>query len=422
MRTENGSRKKAGSSFSLFDFPRYQALARALLGGIGKTAMVLPASFLVALGLGMTSLGMIFYLRDSFHASAAVIGSLYATWNICYFSGCIFLRPLSRLLLPRYSMLIASAVMGLAMFSLIRIGTLASSFAFYGIYGLATAFFFPPLMSWISAGIEGRELNKVMGRFNFSWSAGGIVSPYIAGFLVHKNPAYPIYGSMSLLFMASFIILTASLFITRIKNDAHIEKKAGTAEGEIIKGTILRFPSWGGIFFCYLAAGMLTSIFPLHARDNLKISEITVGLLFTVRACAMAGGFILMSRTEKWHFNRTFLLLSQVMVLVFLVAIMFTSRVSLLFLLMVMWGVITSANYSAALFHGAAGATERLKRMALHEAILTAGSMAGSLIGGAVFQRFSMQTAFGTAAVLQCALIIFSAVFMAVKKHEKPAV
>lgn len=408
--------------FEPFNIIRYQALLKALLGGIGKTAMVLPASFLVAVGLGMTSLGMVFYLRDSFHTSAAVIGSLYATWNICYFSGCIFLRPLSRLLLPRYSMLLAATVMGISMFLLVRIGTLASTFAFYGIYGLATAFFFPPLMSWLSAGIEGKELNQVMGRFNFSWSAGGIISPYIAGFLVHKNPAYPVYGSMALLLSASVIVLTASLFILKIKNDVHLEKNVIVAGGEIKKGTILRFPSWGGLIFCYLAMGMLTSIFPLHARENLNISAITVGLLFTVRASAMAGGFLLMSRTEKWHFSKPFILLSQAMVLIFLVAMMFASRVSLLFGLMVLCGVITAANYSIGLFHGLAGTTERLKRTALHEAILTSGSMAGSMAGGALFQRFSMQAAFGTAAVLQVLLTVLSVIFMAIKRNEASGV
>ena len=67
------------------------------LGGIRKPALLLPITLLFYTALIITTFSMIFYARDRFQASAAVIGWLAAVPHLCYFGGCFALdgRPVS---------------------------------------------------------------------------------------------------------------------------------------------------------------------------------------------------------------------------------------------------------------------------------------------------------------------------------------
>ncbi|MFQ3621343.1 MAG: hypothetical protein SNJ78_10435, partial [Spirochaetales bacterium] len=50
-------------------------------------------------------------------------------------------------------------------------------------------------------------------------------------------------------------------------------------------------------------------------------------------------------------------------------------------------GVALAFVYNQSLFHGVAGSTNRTARMAVHEALLTAGVVVGSSAGGVVYEH-----------------------------------
>lgn len=77
-------------------------------------------------------------------------------------------------------------------------------------------------------------------------------------------------------------------------------------------------------------------------------------------------------------------------------------------LLLALLGIAGGMSYSASIFHGASGAANRHRRMALHEAILASGLVLGAAFGGTLYGRTSL-----THVYLACALII--AVGMAVQ-------
>ena len=56
----------------------------------------------------------------------------------------------------------------------------------------------------------------------------------------------------------------------------------------------------------------------------------------------------------------------------------------------VLVGLIVGYTYTNSMFHCLSGAVERQKRMNIHEIILTAAMLAGSLLGGAFLDRFGM--------------------------------
>jgi predicted MFS family arabinose efflux permease len=57
---------------------------------------------------------------------------------------------------------------------------------------------------------------------------------------------------------------------------------------------------------------------------------------------------------------------------------------------LVFGGVFTALGYVNSLFHGAAGSSHRVARMAIHESLLSAGLCVGASLGGIVYQQTNM--------------------------------
>ena len=57
-------------------------------------------------------------------------------------------------------------------------------------------------------------------------------------------------------------------------------------------------------------------------------------------------------------------------------------------------GGMRALSYSNSIFHGVSGSINRTGRMAVHEALLAAGLICGSLLGGLIYQYYSMDTVY----------------------------
>ena len=75
-----------------------------------------------------------------------------------------------------------------------------------GLGGAAMALFWPFLMSWVSGSYEGLALNRRLGRYNGSWSSGGVVGPLVGAWLVEQGPLWPMVAAV-VCFVASFLLL-----------------------------------------------------------------------------------------------------------------------------------------------------------------------------------------------------------------------
>ena len=380
-------------------FRFYRPVIRSFHHTIGKSALILPSAFLVAIALGCLSLGMVFFVRDVFSAGAALIGWFAAFWAICYFAGCMFLRPALRRVLPRYSLMIATGLSGLFNLGMLVWPSLVVSFILYGLLGLSMSLFWPPLMGWLSHGAEGRQLNKMMSRFNLAWSSGAIVSPLLAGYLSELRPDLPVLAS-TIVFFASFaFIAVLSIYLPRIRHDTYTDRKKRHDRDQEDRSTDLRFPAWVGVTASYITLGVMSAVFPLFAREQLGISESGVGTLFLVRSLFATLGFIILGRTAFWHFKPGQMIVGQVCYAVLWVGIARAGSFGLLMAVMLPLGLLMALVYNNSIFHGVSGSTQRAHRMAVHESILTAGSVLGSVIGGFLYQYHSMQTVFALCVV-----------------------
>jgi predicted MFS family arabinose efflux permease len=136
--------------------------------------------------------------------------------------------------------------------------------------------------------------------------------------------------------------------------------------------------------------GVLLSVFPLFARDDLGLPESQVGILLLLRTLFATVGFVVLGRTELWHHRFLPMAGAQVgLILVLLLMIRADGFLAYGAMLGAM-GLLLALIYNSGIFHGTTGSRERTRRMAIQEGVLTAGVVAGSAFGGGVYQGFAM--------------------------------
>jgi MFS family permease len=379
----------------------------SLLSGVGKTAVMLPATFLMSTANGLIAFGIVYYLRDAYSAKASVIGWFTAFYAIAYFLGCIAFKPLLFYVLPRYSMMVGAVVMGTSILGILIFHSLTAGFIFYGIFGFAVALFWPPLMGWLSANIEGKEMNRTMSRFNFTWSSANIAAPFLAGLLFEIDITLPIKTGIAMQYGVFLFILAASLVFERLRSDLYREpprRKEEKKDG----GTPVRYLGWIGIFCSYAIIGVLNTMFPLFGREVLSLSASVVGALLLTRALTTTAGFLIFGRTHRWHFKITPHYYAGAAYIFMAGLLILFPRPGAYGIILPLIGIIAAYSYSSSIFHGAAGTARKGKSMTIHEAILTAGQVFGAVGGGITYQYGGMTGSLvflivliGTATVLQ---------------------
>ena len=379
-------------------------MLRMFASRIGKTAVIYPAAFLMASGLGMVLLGIIFFGNEMLGATPSQIGCLGATYLLSYVIGCLFLRPLSSRLLPRHSMLLAAALLALIFAAMSMQDSLALVFVLHGLAGLSASFFWPPLMAWLSADTEGGALNRSIGRFNLCWSGGLIASPVLAGKLSEVDPRLPLIAGACLFAVTAFLILGAILTLSGLAHDdaAHAEEHNTRMEHDG-GGTFLRFPSWVGLFSAYVVTGVILNVFPLSGQRDLAMSKSLVGLFLLGRALANAITLGGMGRTQSWHFRGGQLVVGMLLFALTATLLVFAKSVVFVGLLVLLIGVFMAQSYANSLFHGLSGSQQRTRRMAIHESLLAAGSVCGAAFGGFIYQRLGMAYVYGF-----CSLVLLA--------------
>jgi len=392
---------------------RRAQVIRSFYSGIGKTAVIYPATFLTAVAVGCLILGIVFFLQDKFQASETQIGICAACFSVSYITGCLVLRPLSAHILPRYLLTISTLVMAVLVFCMIRAPSIALAIACHCLVGLAMAHFWPPIMGWLSGDLAGGDLSKVMSRFNICWSIGGIVSPALAGWLSEMGPAVPLYVVMGLMLLVSAMVGGAALALPSVRDEPAPSANDHAADEGANGGSPLRFSGWIGVFAAYMGMGLTGYIFPAAAREELGFGKGLIGVLLLVRAVFLAVTFAFMGRTTFWH-NRGGQMAAGTLGLgVFLLLMPACDRPLLVALAFALLGVFAAQGYFNSLFHGLEGSANRAGRSALHEALLNVGIMTGAFLGGVLSDNVSTNAAYrvlagimGAIAVTQVVLVL----------------
>ncbi len=375
-------------------------LIRSYYSGIGKTAVIYPAAFLVATAMTQISLGLIFYTREVFDASPLAVGWLLAVWAMSYITGCLVLRPALNHILPRYLAITATSLALLFTLGMQIAPNLPIVFVLYGLYGFSLSLFWPPLMNWLSLNTEGAALGKVASRFNLSWSLGGIVSPLIAGCLSERSARLPLYVGSALFLLTVVFVGGAVAALPAVRADRDLTSN-GPAQVSTGRGTRLRYAAWLGLFAIYFGMGAMAAVLPMAGRDVLQLDKSVSGSLLTGRALASTVAFLALGRTAFWHFRSLPMLLGQLLAAAAFAGLACVVSTPIVVILLVLFGACMALGYSSSFFHSVSGSNNRARRTAIHESVLTGGVVTGAGLGGMVYHAWGMAAAYWT-----CALVI----------------
>jgi len=356
-------------------------------------------------------------MRDVFNSTASTIGWFSSIWAFSYFIGCFALHKVSRKIGAHRSITIASMIMIFVVLAMLSSETVIFMFVLYSLFGFITALFWPPLMGWISEGLEGSELNRMMGYFNLSWSTGLILSPYLGGLLLESNLRYPLFFVAGLYGLLTFTLVLVSALSSSIVLHKTTNKKDISVSD---KSTPLRYAAWLGNFTGYIIFGVIMFVFPLYAREELYFTESSIGLLLLFRALFSTFIFAFAGKMSWWHFNKAYMLIMQLSMVVFALFIPYTKSWTSFAAALSLFGIIFAAQYSSSIFHGVSGSIHREKRMAIHEAVLTVGVIIGAIGGGEIYQHYGMAAAFNSAAAAAALILVFQIVTMGFQNKNAP--
>ena len=383
---------------------------------IKRAFILLPAAFIANAGIGILNFSLVFYMRDVFNSTAAEIGWFSSIWAFSYFIGCFALHKLSRKIGAHRS--IAAAVLGMVfvVIAMLFSETVILMFVLYSLFGFITALFWPPLMGWISEGLEGPELNRMMGLFNLSWSTGLVISPYLGGLLLEYNLSYPLIFAVGLYGLLTIaLVLVPILFSSIVLQESSHKRNIPVSDSS----TSLRYIAWLGNFTGYIIFGVLLFVFPLYAREELWFTESSIGLLLLFRALFSTFIFVLAGKISWWHFNKAYMLIIQLLMIVFTLFIPYTKSWISFAAGLSLFGILFAGGYSSSIFHGVSGSIHREKRMAIHEAVLTVGVITGAIGGGEIYQHWGMVSVFNSAAAAAAFVLFFQIVIMVFQHNNK---
>jgi MFS family permease len=379
-----------------------------------RTTGLFAAAFTASIANGILLVALQFRC-DELGGNAPEIGALGGIIQIAYLAGCLFFGPW----VGRFNLKYLAAA-GTACLSCTAVGmSLAPNLTVFlslaGAHGLVTCLLWPPIMGWLSTGVEGQELSKRLGKYNLSWSSGLVIGPSVGGYLYEHGAAFPVaVGGMA----AAFLLLCAMVSPRRAEPAAEAAGP-GKAESPTRPDAPDDFERRrAGFFlvlgrtanlFVYLGSGVLRyQLLPL--AQALSIDKPTFGHIMTGMSLTLALAFAALSRATWWHYRFGALFAVQAAMAASIAALYFVEQPWQVAAAAVLGGGCMSLAYYSSIYYSAAGGKSRAGAMAVHEVVLSIGFAVGAVGGGWVSELVGLRATY----VVTAGIMIAGAVLQSI--------
>jgi MFS family permease len=250
------------------------------------------------------------------------------------------------------------------------------------IQGVAAVMFWPRVMSWLSVGHEGRELNRRMGVFNVFWSFSGMLGPYIGGYLVEVNSRLPIIVGIVFSGLSFAVVSFGGKPVKVCAAGANNGDGISMEAMEVLLRRRFMWISRVGLLISFICIGLVRTPLALLFKDNLGFSESNYGTAIMIMSGGVLVVFFAAARTHLWHYVLWIFLVTEGMLLLSMGLILNGERLGVLFAAAGLAGGGQAFLYASHLYYGISGAQNRQRRTMIHETTLCLGMLIGSLAGG----------------------------------------
>ncbi len=318
------------------------------------------------------------------------LGLCASTAFISYLFGCISLRHLLDRFNSRHLAQLGSGVITISTIALLVIVLLIKRgynlphpvmlvIITSAASGLFTSIFWPPIMGWLSAGREGRDLNRTLGIYNMSWSAGIAISPFIGGLLVQSSIIGAMIATVASVAMALTAVTLAHPPVIRKAIQNNNNSQIEPANHQLEK---FRWVSRIALLTVYTCVGLMKTQLAMLLTEEMHLPKSYFGTLTTVMWLVTCVVFLAATRIHTWHYKIVPTILVQVSVLTSMLLIIECPFVAAFFAAAVLMGLGQGFVYISHQFYAASQSTKRSGSMAVHEILLSAGHIIGFIAGG----------------------------------------
>jgi len=248
--------------------------------------------------------------------------------------------------------------------------------------GLLTSIYWPPIMGWLSTGQEGRDLNRRLGIYNMSWSAGLAVSPFLGGLLVESSIVMALFAAIvfaALAFVAVTLAHPPEIQGAQRNSNDNSQVFLGPASFLLVR---FRWMSRIALVTGFTCVGLMKTQLALLFTMELGFSKSQFGTVTAIMWLITCMVFFTASRTHIWHYRIVPSILAQLSVLLSMLMIIEYSLPTAFFVVAVLMGLGQAFIYISHQFYAASQSTKRSGSMALHEILLSAGQIIGFVAGG----------------------------------------
>lgn len=352
------------------------------------------AAFLMDFAIGEVGLAVI-QLGVRLGASARLLGVLGMAGAAAYTVGCLFSGGWSdrwgRRALTGLSCVVTSVAW--AIMTLVTAPWQLIPPALLGGFGMSL--FWPPLQAWLSECCLGgrRELNRVLGWFNLSWTAGLMLGPIASGYLLAAGAKLPfVVGILGLAATLAIVLTTPAPGALAV-----VESREGPEEAHPAAARYLAVARLGN-FASFFAGGLVRTMFP-KLGASIGYGPPLIGWLIGVSYLGQLALFLAGRLTTRWQYRRWPLFLAQTGAAIGMAVAWRTHAPWLFGCAFVTLGLSAGTTYLGSLFYSLHGSREDRAGLAgLHEAILGSGIVLGPLAGGALADVTDLRAPFLLAA------------------------
>ena len=140
--------------------------------------------------------------------------------------------------------------------------------------------------------------------------------------------------------------------------------------------------------------------------------------MLLIRGIATCFAFIYFGSVSWWQFKFKYIIGAEAIFVALLFIFAKSTSVLSLGLFMLLFGVIFSLCYNFSIFHAASGAIDKVKRMMIHECVLTVGQVIGVTIGGTIYEKLGYTNVLIVIAVIGIVFIISQCTAYALRKKK----